>query len=757
MFSKFSEEAQKCLILARDEMIKLNHPYVGSEHLLLAILSYENGVSRKLYKYDISYDRFSSELINVVGKGKIQSKWFLFTPLLKKVIQDAILDTKEKKGNQVTIEQLFLSLLEEGEGVAIRLLIGMNIDIDLLYKEFSSGLLVRKVQKEKNLIINDYSINFNKKVLANEIDPVVNRDKEVNKIIEILCRRSKNNPLLVGEAGVGKTAIVEELSRRIVDGSVPKQLQNKTILSISIAALVSGTKYRGEFEERINKIIKELENEDNIILFIDEVHTIVGAGGAEGAIDASNILKPSLARGKIRVIGATTNDEYIKYIERDKALDRRFQKVYIDEPSDSDTVHMLMSLKKIYEKFHNVVLDDDIVKYIVSMSNKYIHNRMNPDKSIDIMDEVCVKASILDENNITYFENYSKLKKITREKNLAVRNGDFVKASKLRKRENEIENVINSNGILLDKKKSLIITKNMVDRVIEEKTKIPIYKTRKESIDLLNRLNRRLKKNIIGQDKVLNDVLNTIKKILLGYRKDRPYSFLFIGPTGVGKTLFVKELALELYGKNNFFRIDMSEFKEESSISKLIGSSPGYVGYDDNNFILGKVRNHPYSVILLDEVEKASKSVIKLFLQILDEGIIHDSFGREIDFKNSIIFMTSNLGSNTNSIGFKEDNQFNQILTDFFSIEFLNRIDKICLFESINSDTVKKIVKLELDRVKIKYENIQLSFTDKKINELVKKTKCSLFGARRVQKVIEEEIENILINEILEGKTLVTL
>ena len=758
MFLNFSEEAQRCLILAKEEMMKLNHPYVGSEHLLLAILSYKNNVSRRLFKYEITYDKFRNEIINVIGKGNIESKWFLFTPLLKKVIQNSIFDSKEKKEKQVSLEQLFISLLEEGEGVAIRLLIGMNIDVDLIYRDFSSNFLVKKNKKAKKLLIKDFAVNFNKKVLSNEIDPVVGRDNEVNRIIEVLCRRTKNNPLLVGEAGVGKTAIVEELSRRIVEGNVPRLLQNKEVYSISVASLVSGTKYRGEFEERINKILKELEEENNIILFIDEVHTIVGAGGAEGAIDASNILKPSMARGKIKVIGATTNNEYVKYIEKDKALDRRFQKIQINEPNKENTISMLRALKGIYESYHGVVINEDIIDYIVEMGNKYMTDKRNPDKSIDIMDEVCAMASINGFQNTNSFKNNNKLKKIIKEKNNAIKNQDFVMATKLKNKQNKLETEINKNicKINVDNNR-IIINKSMVDKIIESKTSVPIFNSYSKGYNQLKKINKELHNSVIGQEEVFKNVIDVTKKILYGFKKNNPYSFLFIGPTGVGKTLFVKKYASTLYGKDNFIRIDMSEYKEESSISKLLGSSPGYVGYDDNNSVLDKVRSFPYSVILLDEVEKASKSVLKLFLQILDEGIIHDSLGREISFKNCIIFMTSNLGANSNSLGFNNLNVFNQELREFFSVEFLNRIDKICVFKALSEKDIKKIINNELKKIKLKYKDINIVLSDEKVKDIVLKTDYTQYGARRVKKVIEEEIENYLINEIIDGKTLVTL
>lgn len=757
MFSKFSDESQKCLLLAKNEMMKLKHPYVGSEHLLLAILSYKNSVSKKLFKYDISYEKFYNEVINIIGVGSNRSQWFLFTPLLKRIIQNAVFDSKEKKEKCVTVEQLFLSLLEEGEGVAIRLLLGMNIDIDYLYKEFSSNIIIKKNKREKKLLLSDFSVDFNKKVLSNELDPVVNRDDEVNRVIEILCRRTKNNPLLVGEAGVGKTAIVEELSRRIVEGRVPKFLQNKVILSVSVASLISGTKYRGEFEERINKIINEVENEENIILFIDEVHTIVGAGGAEGAIDASNILKPSLARGKIKIIGATTIDEYVKFIEKDKALDRRFQKIYVNEPNILKTKDMILSLRDIYESFHGVTISDNIIDYIVDMSDKYIQNRKNPDKSIDIMDEVCAKAVISNSiNNLVYQKN-TQLKRILKEKNNAVKDQNFVKATELKNKQCKIESEINSSIGINNYYDKIIITKDMVNRVIEDKTGIPIYGINKDNKVLIKKLDSILHKKVVGQNNVVDYVINCTKKITYGFRKNNPYSFLFVGPTGTGKTLLVKEFAKTMYGENNFIRIDMSEFKEEYSISKLLGSAPGYVGFDDNVSIFEKVRNHPHCVILLDEIEKASKSVIKLFLQILDEGTIHDSLGRNISFKNAIIFMTSNLGFHTGTIGFKDTDNVNQSLKEFFSVEFLNRIDKVFVFNNLDRKSIKRIVKLKLDKIKDSYKNININFSNELVEQIIDKCNYDLYGARRIDKIIDDEVMNTVIGNIIDGKKLVTL
>lgn len=762
MFSKFSEEAQKNLLLAKEEMIKLKHPYVGSEHLLLAILSNKNlSVTKRLQKYEVTYDSFYQQIVKVMGVGNKVTTWFLYTPLLKRIIENAIFDTKERKEKEVTVEQLFMSMLEEGDGVAIRLLIGMNVDIDLLYDDFASKFTIKKNKKDKKLIINDFAVNFNKRVVVGEVDPVIGRDEEVNRVIEILSRRTKNNPLLIGEAGVGKTAIVEELSRRIENGQVPKFLINKKILSISIASLVSGTKYRGEFEERINKIIKEVEEEGNIILFVDEVHTIVGAGGAEGAIDASNILKPSLARGKIKIIGATTNEEYHEFIEKDKALDRRFQKVNVLEPSNEKTRNMLMTLKPIYESFHNVMISEEIIDYIIELTERYIQNRRNPDKSIDIMDEVCAKASLFNVNKDNLLvEMNNKIKQIIKEKNKAVQQQDFKRASLLKDEQYDLETKLNLRITKSNVKKNVTkITRKQVAEVVELKTKIPIYEISNNSIKMLKTLNSKLKKTIYGQDEIIDTICLYTKRIYLGFRKDKPYSFLLIGPTGTGKTMLVKEYVKLLYGQENFIRIDMSEFKEEYSISKLLGSAPGYVGYNDNNTVMEKIRNHPNSVILLDEVEKACPAVLKVFLQALDEGIVHDAVGRSISFRNTVIFMTSNLGCNVNPIGFTENSNYNQLLKDFFSVEFLNRIDKVCTFKNIDFAIIKKIVNNKLNELKKFYykKDINLSFSKKIIDKIIDKSKYLEFGARKVDKIIEEEVENYIMEEIILGNNKISV
>lgn len=756
MFSKFSEEAQKALLVAKDEMIKLKHPYVGSEHLFLAILSNKKQfITNKLKSFDITYDTFREEIIRVVGMGSKSNNWFLYTPLLKKIIENAIFDSREKGAREVGVEQLFLSMLEEGDGVAIRLLIGMGVDIDSLYNEFNNKLLVKKGKKEKRLIVNEFSVNFNKKAMNHEIDPVVCRDMEVNRVIEILSRRCKNNPLLIGEAGVGKTAIVEEISRRIVSGDVPRFLQNKRILSVSIASLVAGTKYRGEFEERINKILKEVESDGNIILFIDEIHTIVGAGGAEGAIDASNILKPSLARGRIRIIGATTTGEYKQSIEKDKALDRRFQKIEVKEPSTSNTLEILMSLRDIYSTYHHVKISDEVLEYIVKLTDRYICNQKNPDKSIDILDEVCAKASLNVSKKEREVNGLSKrLKCVLKEKNEAVIHQNFKRAAELKNEQCSLEDLINRKSLASKKTHPVVITKKHVSEVVELKTKIPIYEINKNNLCMVEKLRKRLLATVIGQEEIIEELCNFTKLMKSGISRDKAHSFLLVGSTGCGKTMLVKEYARGLFGEDNFIRLDMSEFKEEHSISKIIGSPPGYVGYDDMNFVLEKVRNNPHSVILLDEVEKAHPAVIKLFLQVLDDGVMHDSIGREINFRNTIIFMTSNIGCHKKNLGFNEVNTNND-MKEFFSVEFLNRVDKIFTFKSISYENIKKIVTDKLKNIKNEYNNkgVHIRLSTEIVDKIIKKSNYLEYGARKVDKIIEDVINKYILDMIINGKS----
>ena len=764
MFSKFTEDARKVLVGSKKEMVELKHPFIGTEHLLLSILkNNNNSISKRLSNYNINYKSFKDNLIDVVGPGKEENTSFLYTPLVKKIIEESILDARENNEGEVTLEHLFISLLEEGEGVAIRILISMNIDLDELYNEFKDKMKVKSTKKHKKLLIDDLGFDMNKKISFT--DPVIGRDDEINRIIEILCRRTKNNPLLLGEAGVGKSAIVEELSRRIVEKNVPEKLQNKRIMSVSMANLVSGTKYRGEFEERITKMLKEIEHDNNIILFIDEIHTLVGAGGAEGAIDASNILKPALARGNIKVIGATTNIEYKKFMEEDRALSRRFQPIYIEEPTPTKTLDILKKLRPIYEKYHGVKIPEEILELIVDLSNKYIYDRHQPDKAIDILDEASSKLSIKKDNKEKKLISLKKeLKEITNEKNNYIIKNNFLEASQLREKEKHIEDKINKLELSFKKKStSKILTKKLIADIIETKTKIPVYELNSDSKESLIKLEKYLKRSIIGQDEAISKLCLETKRIRLGYKKNNiPSSFLFVGTTGIGKTLLVKEYNNYLYNKDNLIRLDMSEYKEEHSISKIIGSPPGYIGYSNKTTVIEEIKNKPHAVILLDEIEKAHSAVINLFLQVLDEGVITSSTGEKIKLNNTTIIMTSNIGSNKNIVGFnKNDNNIiiNE-LKEILSKEFLNRINHIVLFNPLKEKDIKKILNKKIKKIKEIYStksSIDIKINHKILDEIIKESDFKTFGARRLDKIIEEKIDNLVIDSIILGKKEVSI
>ena len=563
MFSKFDEDAQKVLIMSRKEMLELKHPYVGSEHLLLAILNSNTKITKFLNNYGINYNKFKDEIINVIGIGNSENSWFLYTPLLKKIIENAILDSKETN-TEITVSKLLESLLEEGEGVANRILLGMNIDIDLLHEKVVNKFSSRSNMYKGKLIIEEYGVDLNKKISKEEFDPVIGREDKINQVIETLLRRRKNNPLLIGEAGVGKTAIVEELARRIDKNLVPNKLKNTRIISLSMPSVVSGTKYRGEFEERISKMIREVQNSKNIIIFIDEIHTIVGAGGAEGAIDASNILKPYLARGQIKLIGATTKQEYAKYIEKDKALDRRFQKIYIEETTISETKTILNRLKPIYENYHGIIIDDDIIDSIINLSNKYINFGKQPDKAIDILDEVCTKTLMTDnEHDKEIKKTINELGQINSKKNMAIIDHNFKMASDLKKRESFLERKlkeINKNKIKLKKKAAI----NSVYSVIENKTKIPINKIMNSNAKIIK---RELKKEVVGQDEAIDSIVSLTMNN--NFNK-KTLSMLFVGKSGVGKTFLAQEYAKKIYPKEAFIRIDMSEYSELQFLELLV-------------------------------------------------------------------------------------------------------------------------------------------------------------------------------------------
>ena len=745
MFSKYDEEAKKVLVNMQKEMVSLKHPYIGSEHLLLSLLKYGNkDIVNKFKDAGVTYDVFRNELIKVVGIGKSNNDFYLYTPLLRSILESANIDSSDKGKKQVDTSDLFLALFEEGEGVAIRILLGMDVDVDSLYDDF----YVSKKTKNVKLSVETFGIDLNKKCSNGEIDPVVGRDREISRLLEILSRRTKNNPLLLGDAGVGKTAIVEELARRLETSNVPSKLIGKRIISVSMASLVAGTKYRGEFEERLEKIIRELEDNDDVILFIDEIHTLVGAGGAEGAIDASNILKPALARGKIKVIGATTTSEYKEFIESDKALSRRFQTVVVEEPSLDETINILKKLRPIYENYHKVKISDDVISEIVSLSDRYIYDRKMPDKAIDVMDEVCSRTSVSLYKSDNMNEIIDKLSEVKNLKNESIMNNNFNEAFLYKKTEMILEDKKNKIELKSANKCYRKIKKDDVFKIVEEKSKIPIYR---DTVRAFDKFETFISNAVFGQDEAIKLVCDTFKKNSFSRAKGKPISFLFVGPTGVGKTLLAKEYGKYFYG-DNIIRVDMSEYRESHSVSKMIGSPPGYVGYTDNKNVFEQVKDKPYSLIILDEIEKGSREVINLFLQVLDEGEAKNSKGEVINFSNTTIIMTSNLGCAKSSIGFSDNVNYEDI-NKFFGLEFVNRIGNVVKFNKIDDVTSRRLVNSKLSNLRKFYKNkdIVCSFSNKLVSEIVNLCQYEKYGARKIDGIISDRVESVIIDKILEG------
>lgn len=690
MYNNYNLETSRIFKDAEKIMISLNHGYVGTEHLFLSMLKNSEEIRNLLEKYQIEYDGFLEELLLVVNSETCQKVACIYTPLLKKVIKNAEMHAKN---SYITPLMLLESLLEEGEGIAIRILISMGLDIDKLYDE------IKLKDKKSNQKLEIYNIG---KEMSKDLSDnfVVGREKEIDLITETLLRKNKNNPLLIGDAGVGKSAIVEELARRIKKGDVPNALKNKKIISIEMSSLVAGTKYRGEFEEKLNKIIKEVENNPEIILFIDEIHTLSNAGGAEGAINASDILKPYLARGKIKVIGATTTNEYNKFIAKDKALSRRFDLIKINEPSIDETINILSKIKPSFEHHYNIKISEENIRQIVDLTNKYILDRFNPDKSIDLLDSVCAMKEVKSpkEKNIIILKN--KLSNIIEAKEKMVKNNNFEEALNYRKQEIELYEKIEK-----EKNSSNRITNNDIKEVMLRKSNIPNMKNNWK--DLKAYLNN----EIVGQEEAINEIIASLKS----KESDLPVSILLTGSTGVGKTKTVKEIAT--YLNMPLVRLDLSEYNEPVSINRLIGSSAGYVGYDDEN-IFDRIRMYPNSIVLLDELEKANSNVINLFLQVLDEGFITNAKGEKIDFKNTYIFMTSNAEIN-NKIGFMKGKSNYQ---NSFSKEFLGRITCIVNYKNVTEDMVKKYlskkgIKNSLILKEFDYENQGFRGLDKYIKK----------------------------------------
>lgn len=718
MFSIFSDELKKILNDAKNEMVSLRHSYIGTEHFVLAILKSSSNIKKLLNDNDLDYNKFKNKVVDVIGLGKEKVPLFIFTPLFKKILEDSIMVSCDLKQDFIDESIVFSLILDEGEGVAYRIFCELGIDINELEES------INKYDSTRNSsgFIAKFGINLNDKYNKYGFDPVVGRDNEVNRLIEIILRKNKCNPLLIGAAGVGKTSIVEEFTRRIVNQEVPQRLKNKQVISISMADLVSGTKYRGEFEEKLLKIIDEVEKSNNIILFIDEIHTLVGAGGADGAVDASNIFKPALARGNIVVIGATTIEEYKKYIEDDKALSRRFQKIIVEEPNYNDMIDILKKLKPSYEKFHNVEISDELLEYIVKLSKKYMVNRKEPDRSIDILDEVCsYTTSISSANQKENILLRKELNEIINKKNNYLKNNNYRDAIECRKKERQLESRINLNDMeTFGKSDYKIVKKEYINKIIEQKCFVKIY-DRKVIKTVFKKLKMKLKEDILRQNEVIDTIVDSCEELFSGENKlDRPISFVLCGSTGTGKNYLAFKIGEELFN-GNIIRINFNEFRDEQSISRIIGAPPGYVGYNTKNNIFESLKDKNSSMLIFNNLENAHPKIKSLINQIINNGYFDDSNGYRIDFRNSLIINITTLNK-SKVVGF--DNRIEE------SNDYKN-FKKVLYFNELRRSDIISIIKKSLDKLDTKY-------TSQDINNLLEKTKYKLYGAKKINEVVSD-------------------
>jgi len=794
----FTESAKNALVLAQEQAKTFHHNAVGTEHILLGLTMENDGIAGiTLRDLAVSDRDVEEEIEHLTGYGDVSSNtakgiYLPYSPKGQLILSDAEEVSNLYKANRIGTEHILLAILDDADNLANRILVNLGLSLaktkSLLLSKmgmsnkaarrgFASNLNKQKKQQAQGAggtpTLDSLARDLTKMAQDNQIDPVIGRKKEVERTIQILSRRTKNNPVLVGEPGVGKTAIAEGLAIAIVKKEVPIDMQSKRIMMLDMGSLVAGTKYRGEFEDRLKKIIEEIYQDKHVILFIDELHTLIGAGGAEGAIDASNILKPALARGELQLIGATTSNEYQKYIEKDTALERRFAKVHIEEPTAEDSIQILEGLRPRYEQHHGLTISDEAVTAAVRLSTRYLTNRFLPDKAIDLMDEASAKVRIHNVSKNNKFEELTdQSMKLLNDKNNAILDQDFEKAAKIREQEQDVQAEL---AKLKNKKetnnKKPVVTADDIAEVIAQWTGVPVKQiTRKESERLLN-LEKELHKRVIGQNDAINAVSRAIRRARSGMKDpNRPIgSFMFLGPTGVGKTELAKSIAEVMFGsEDNLIRVDMSEYMEQYSTSKLIGSAPGYVGFDEGGQLTEKVRNEPYSVVLLDEVEKAHPDVFNLLLQVLDDGILTDAKGRKVDFRNTIIIMTSNLGARSleedKSVGFgakdvhndyKEmQERINVELKKFFRPEFLNRVDETIVFKALNKEQLKDIAKIMSNNLRKRLEEreIKLVISPTAYNDLVKDGYNPEYGARPMRRTIQREIEDPVSEQLLMGK-----
>ncbi|MBA7480701.1 ATP-dependent Clp protease ATP-binding subunit ClpC [subsurface metagenome] len=789
MFKRYTEKAKKAIMIAQEEAVNLNHDYIGTEHILIGLLKEEEGVASQVLKQlGVNVDKVVEEVERLVGKGEYQQVGEVtFTPRAKKVLELASQEASQLKNNYIGTEHILLGLIKEGSGVAVRILTDLGISLDNVYSEIMKVLMDSGAQSfpsapgkktTKTPALDEFGRDLIKLAQEDKLDPVIGRGMEIQRVIQILSRRKKNNPCIIGEAGVGKTAIVEGLAQKITNNDVPEILKEKRIICLDLALIVAGTKYRGEFEKRLKKIVKEVQESNDVILFIDEIHTLVGAGAAEGAIDASNILKPALARGELQVIGATTAEEYRKYIEKDAALERRFQPIYISEPSIEETVKILQGLRDKYEAHHKIKITDQALKAAAHLSARYVSGRFLPDKAIDLVDEAASRIKL--QNTISppdMKEVEIKLSKIRKEKESTVKLQEFEKAAQLRDKEKKLE-------IELQKMKEkwetgrrvneVGVTEEDIAEIVSSWTGIPIFSLKEEEAQKLLRMEEELHKRIIGQDEAIISISKAIRRARAGMKSPkRPIgSFIFLGPTGVGKTELARILAEFLFGDENaLISLDMSEYMEKFAVSRLVGAPPGYVGYEEGGQLTEKVRRKPYSVVLLDEIEKAHPDVFNILLQIFEDGRLTDSQGRVVDFKNTVIIMTSNVGATLikkgSALGFRGTSEPEEIsykdiknrvigeLNKTFRPEFLNRIDEVIVFKSLTKEEIKKIATLILNnevKILLEEQKIDLETTDEAKELLTKESYDPNFGARPLRRTIERLIENPISEKLLAGE-----
>ena len=794
---KFTKSSENVLEIANELANELGHNYIGTEHILYGLVEEQNGVASKvLENQGVTPEKVMEKIEELVGINEENrnntSISIGFTPRTKRIIENAYVEARNTNSEYIGTEHLLLGIMHEGDSVAVRIMMELNVDPRKLYDETlkiineTSGSadgkeISRNVSNSFNQTptLNQYGTDLTKKAQDGKLDPVIGRTSQIERVIQILSRRSKNNPCLIGEPGVGKTAIVEGLAQKIVAGDVPELLKDKRVVSVDISSMVAGAKYRGDFEERIKKSLDEVKKVGDVILFIDEIHTIVGAGSAEGAVDAANILKPLLARGEIQVIGATTLSEYRKYIEKDAALERRFSQVMVTEPTEEDTIKILDGLRDRYEAHHNVKITDEAIKAAVELSVRYINDRFLPDKAIDLIDEAASRVKM---KTYTKPEELRKIEeeieKVTKEKEEAIATQNFETAAKLRDTEkSKKEELAEKQKKWKDSntKKVMNLTKEDIASVVAIWTGIPANKITETENEKLRKLEEILHKRVVGQDEAVETVAKAIRRGRVGLKDpNRPIgSFLFLGPTGVGKTELAKSLAEAMFGnENSMIRIDMSEFMEQHSVAKLIGSPPGYVGYDEGGQLTEKVRRKPYCVILFDEVEKAHPDVMNMLLQILDDGRLTDAQGRTVNFKNTIIIMTSNIGArlitDATKLGFSQNEDKSKeaqkeyedtkkaVMAEVkkqFRPEFINRIDDIIVFHKLSDDNIKKIIDIMLKNVekRLEAQEIKIEITDEVKDLIAKKGVDKAYGARPLKRAIQSMVEDKIAEGILDG------